>query len=217
MAVRLPAVDAIFFCVPKTACSAVAELLIRYHHGEWVPKSDVLDPAGQIIIGQKHSTPSQLSWILKQSPAARVNFCFTRNPFDWLASVYTYAGHVYSVEGESTTLWWVKSRLGFYRDAYGLEFPDFIRKYYSKKGLSVAQKWASGCNYVLKYEDLPSALYRFLEENGIHTVRKLGHENATPGRVHYSNYYDKATKRLVAHNFTSDLRAYGYDFSSFGQ
>jgi hypothetical protein len=76
---------------PRTACTAIGELLCTHYGGEFVPSEDVLDSRGFISVQKKHSTLSELIehnlLTLEEAKSLR-KIAAVRNPFDSLVSLY---------------------------------------------------------------------------------------------------------------------------------
>ena len=45
---------------PRTACTAIGELLCERFGGEFIPSHDIVDSRGLILVDKKHSTLSDL-------------------------------------------------------------------------------------------------------------------------------------------------------------
>src|SRR5689334_20628322 len=75
----------LFIMTPRTACTAVADLLLTHYGGEYLPAHDVLDSRGRISLQKKHSTLSDLltNGLLTMKDAdGLLKFAAVRNPFD---------------------------------------------------------------------------------------------------------------------------------------
>src|ERR1043166_3849265 len=81
----------LFIMTPRTACTAVGELLCNHYRGEFLPSEDILDEQGFIAVQKKHSTLTELIRHKILSPAAAnslLKIAAVRNPFDSLVSLY---------------------------------------------------------------------------------------------------------------------------------
>ena len=76
---------------PRTACTAIGELLCERFGGEFIPAHNILDSRGMILVDKKHCTLSDLikHGILDAKEAKRLlKVTAVRNPFDSLVSLY---------------------------------------------------------------------------------------------------------------------------------
>jgi len=202
---------ALFYCVPKTACSAISGYLISNCAGQWVPPNDIFNGAQRPQVEMKHTTPAQLRYYLNGDPPTAVRFCVTRNPYDWVASVYFYARHSFNAASNGTRVWWVDANPDFYKDSIRGSFREFVGKHFSKPGKSVCARWAIDCDLVLKYEQLPGNLIALLESLGFETDQPLPSVNVTPGRPNdLLSVYDEESAQLVARAFEDDFVRFSY-------
>jgi hypothetical protein len=138
-------------------------------------------------------------------------FCFVRNPWDRLVSLYFYLKKIgfihknkkfrtflYEIEDDALPrigLFHTKSRvlsqcnrqLDWITDANGRIFVDFIGK----------------------YESIDSDFRTLCDKLEIH--RDLPRRNITP-HSHYSEYYDQKTRRIVEKVYAQDIEYFGYRF-----
>ena len=50
----------LFVLNPRTASTALGALLTQNYEGEYIPREDILDDQGMILLQRKHSTISEL-------------------------------------------------------------------------------------------------------------------------------------------------------------
>jgi hypothetical protein len=91
MAIICRKYDLLFIMTPRTASTAIGELLCEYYDGEFLPAEDMLGSLGFISVQKKHSTLSQLfahKLLSEREAKSLVKVAAVRNPFDSLASLY---------------------------------------------------------------------------------------------------------------------------------
>ena len=75
---------------PRTACTAIGELLCERFGGEFIPSDDILDARGLILVDKKHSTLSDLlkhKILATEEAKSLLKVAAVRNPFDSLRLV----------------------------------------------------------------------------------------------------------------------------------
>src|SRR5438477_9476078 len=81
----------LFIMTPRTACTAVGELLVQHYGGEFLPAEDILDSHGIIAVQRKHSTLEELiqhGLLTGEEAGSLLKIATVRNPFDSLVSLY---------------------------------------------------------------------------------------------------------------------------------
>src|SRR6476659_9512318 len=81
----------LFIMTPRTACTAIGDLLCTHYGGEFLPSEDVLDLQGFISVQKKHSTLQELfkhKILAPQEAKSLLKIAAVRNPFDSLVSLY---------------------------------------------------------------------------------------------------------------------------------
>ena len=81
----------LFIMTPRTACTAIGDLLCAHYGGEFVPAEDILDAQGFISVQKKHSTLSELiehKMLTPEEAKSLLKIVSVRNPFDSLVSLY---------------------------------------------------------------------------------------------------------------------------------
>ena len=76
---------------PRTACSAIGQVLINELGGHFFPEKDIFDVNGNRIVRHKHCTLNDLitnNLISEAELTSLFVFAGVRNPFDSLASLY---------------------------------------------------------------------------------------------------------------------------------
>src|SRR5438270_5230428 len=91
MAIICRKYNLLFVMTPRTACTAIGELLCSNYGGEFLPTEDILNAEGLITVQKKHSTLSELithKLLTATEAKSLVKFAAVRNPFDSLVSLY---------------------------------------------------------------------------------------------------------------------------------
>ena len=81
----------LFIMTPRTACTAVGDLLCTHYGGEFIPSEDILDSHGFIAVQKKHSTLPELikhKVLAPKEAKSLLKIAAVRNPFDSLVSLY---------------------------------------------------------------------------------------------------------------------------------
>src|SRR3990172_6420393 len=171
----------LFLMVPRTACTAVANVLISDLGGEYLPSEHILKSDGMIRINKKHCTLRELLWAGLLRPAdvsALVKLTTVRNPFDSLVSLYVKKRYKYQTLLEDANAW-VHRVAGYVADMqYCREhtFEEWIFVNYNKgplsriywlKRRSFSEKYTAGVDYVMRYEYLQEDFNKALSLAGI--------------------------------------------------
>src|SRR5438270_9077761 len=91
MAIICRKYNLLFIMTPRTACTAIGELLCERFGGEFIPSDDILDSRGLILVDKKHSTLSDLikhKILTTEEANSLLKVAAVRNPFDSLVSLY---------------------------------------------------------------------------------------------------------------------------------
>ena len=98
----------LFIMTPRTACTAIGELLCESYGGEFLPTEDILDSRGRIAIQKKHSTLRELlehKILSPEEAKSLVKVATVRNPFDTLVSLYFKQRYKYQPLLSDPTSW----------------------------------------------------------------------------------------------------------------
>ncbi len=164
--------------------------------GQWRPK----DPSGELFRASQHSTILEY---LKAYPEAKEFFTFAivRNP--WARMVTYYITHP------------AFHRHGFHKWVEVLGVQD------GKKTLYDHVRMYSSCaswicidgqpvvDYVGRFENLSQEFKTITDHLGLDA--SLPHLNKS-SRSHYADYYDTASKEIIAKRFQNDIELFGYQF-----
>jgi Sulfotransferase family len=217
----------LFIMAPRTGCTAIGNLLCDRLHGEYLPKSDVLDSRGFAVLRHKHNTLRELfehGLLTPQEKARLFTFTCVRNPFDSLVSLYiklstTYRdllqdkdAFIHRIPGYIDEMNWCRTH----------SFDEWLERRYAPRPVarffklrrrkSMFARYTDGADYVMRFERLQEGFDAVLRQVHLESV-EIPFFNATPDRVSdYRTYYSPRSRCLIEHVFSDDLKRYGYRF-----
>ena len=151
-------------------------------------------------------------------------FAFTRNPWGRLVSTYENKVRTQWENEYFTNLPNVKYRIEFYEKFKGGSFKEFVRwidingndhENHIRQQTSLVPY--DLVDFVGRFETLESDFKKLCQKMKIDFSR-LVHLNSsardfhTPLHKHYTEYYDKETKQIVAKKYAKDIEYFGYEF-----
>jgi hypothetical protein len=212
---------------PRTACTAIGEVLCEHFGGEYLPAEDICAPDGRILVQQKHGNLEELLrfGILKKTEAeSLLKFCSVRNPFDSLVSLYIKKRYKYQPLLEDPSSW-VHRVPGYARDmrfCSNHSFETWITRVCCKKiiqrtvGLkpSMYRSFTQGMDVVMRYENLQDDFKKVLTNANIDWDSSIPRINRTEEKKNtdYHTFYGKSSRKLVEFAYYHDLNSYGYSF-----
>lgn len=217
----------LFIMTPRTACTAVGDLLLSHYGGEYLPAQDIFDKHGRIRIQQKHSTLSELlenTLLTKEEAGALLKFTSVRNPFDSLVSLYVKQRSKYQTLLDDPSSWVNRSPAYARSMKYAVShsFNQWLfrkcRKQLVKRLLGVPPSmfcnYTEGVDVVMRYENLADELRAVFISGGIPADVSIPIVNRTNERAitNYRPYYSRAAAFAVRMAFSDDLKRYGYTF-----
>jgi hypothetical protein len=215
----------LFIMSPRTACTAIGEVLCKQFGGEYLPNDDIIDNKGFIRIQKKHSTLKELiknNMLSQEEASSLLKFTCVRNPFDSLVSLYIKKKYKYDplLLDQSS---WVYRLPGYVEDmefCKNHSFDSWILKNCSKKLIkrligfkpSLYHYYTDGVDIVMRYENLDKDFQNVLEKVGIKYKVKIPSVNKTNERTNsdYCSYYSLLSKMIVKFAFSDDFKSYGY-------
>jgi hypothetical protein len=218
----------LFIMTPRTACTAIGQLLCEHYGGEFVPSEDILDPKnGRIAIQKKHSTLAELIEhnILTDAYAKSLfKVAAVRNPFDTLVSLYFKQRFKYQPLLSDPTSW--VNRNPTYaknmRYAQTHSFNQWVLKKCSRQLVkrlfgfppSMFADYTRGVDVVMQYESIEQDLEEIFKRAGMSAKAKVPVVNRTAERSgrDYRSCYSQAAAVAVSLAFCDDLKTYGYKF-----
>lgn len=218
----------LFIMTPRTACTAIGNLLCTQFGGEFLPREDILNGDGRIAVQKKHSTLSQLidhRLLSKEEAQSLLKFAAVRNPFDTLVSLYWKQRSKYQPLLEDPASW--VNRIGpLYaknmRYAQSHSFNEWVlrkcRRQMVKRLLgfppSMFSEYTTGVNSILRYESIEGDLQEVFTKAGITKRAQIPSINRTEERTEkdYRSCYNRVSAAAVRLAFSKDFATYGYRF-----
>ena len=218
----------LFIIIPRTACTAIGQLLREHYDGEFIPSEDIVDTNnGRISIQKKHSTLTQLikNNILTDAEAkSLLKVAAVRNPFDTLVSLYLKQRFKYQPLLSDPNSW--ASRDSTYaknmRYARTHSFTRWVLRKCSRQMVkrflgfpnSMFDEYTHGADVVMQYERIEQDLEEVFKRAGMPAKANIPVVNRTAEREarNYRAYYSQAAAAAVRLAFYEDLKAYGYSF-----
>jgi len=212
---------------PRTACTAIGELLCERFGGEFIPSHDIVDPRGLILVDKKHSTLSDLlkhKILTPEEAKSLLKVAAVRNPFDSLVSLYFKQRSKYQpLLGDPSS--WV-NRLPRYaksmRCARAHSFNRWVLRVSYRKLIkrllgfrpSMFADHTHGVNMVMRYESIESDLSEVFRKAGMGSKADIPMVNRTDERANsdYRSFYSRLAELTVTLAYSADLRMYGYRF-----
>jgi hypothetical protein len=227
MAIICRKYNLLFIMTPRTACTAIGELLRERFGGEFIPSDSILDSQGLTLVDKKHSTLSDLinHKILTTSEAkSLLKVAAVRNPFDSLVSLYFKQRSKYQpMLGDPAS--WVHRIPRYAEDMRYAQAHSFdrwvLRVTYRKliKRLfgfhpSMFAEHTRGVDVVMRYETIAADLEEVFRKTGMASEAKIPVVNRTEERVNwdYRRCYSHITELAVRIAYSRDLKMYGYKF-----
>jgi Sulfotransferase family len=212
---------------PRTACTAIGELLRKHFGGEFVPGEDILDSHGRVSVQKKHSTLSELiqhGLLTGTESEGLLKVAAVRNPFDSLVSVYLKKRLKYEPLLSDPSSW-VNRSPGYADDMRYCQthsFNAWIFRLCSKKITkrllgnqpSMFADYTRGMDVVMRYESLEKDLGEVFKRAGMASKAEIPVINRTVERNnrHYRSFYSRPAALMVQCAYSYDLKTYGYRF-----
>ena len=212
---------------PRTACTAIGELLCERFGGEFIPSDDILDSRGLILVDKKHSTLSDLikhKILTTEEAKFLLKVAAVRNPFDSLVSLYFKQRSKYQpLLGDPAS--WVNRLPGYAKNMRYARTHSFngwvLRVCYRKliKRLlgfspSMFADHTRGMDVVIRYESIEADLSEVFRKTGMGSKADIPMVNRTDERVDsdYRSFYSRVAELAVTLAYSGDLQMYGYRF-----
>ena len=227
MAIVCREYDLLFIMTPRTACTAIGELLCEHYNGEFLPAEDILDSRGFISVQKKHSTLSQLleHKLLSGGEAeSLLKVAAVRNPFDSLVSLYFKQRLKYQPLLAEPSSWVNRSRSYAKNMRYAqthtfnewvvkMSYRKVIKRLLGLRG-SMFVEHTYGMDEVIRYESIEKDLKRAFNRAGIAWKADIPRVNPTDERINrdYRSYYSQTAIHVVSWAYAYDLKQYGYRF-----
>jgi hypothetical protein len=216
----------LFIMTPRTACTAIGNLLCEKYGGEFLPQADIVDSEGRITVQQKHSTLAELLQygVLANAEAKTLlKVASVRNPFDTLVSLYLKQRYKYQPLLSDPDSW-VNRAPTYARNMKYAQAHSFGRwvlrkcaKQMAKRALghppSMFVQYVRGMDRVLRYETISKDLEEVFAAAGMGNA-EIPVINRTDERTErdYRTFYNRLTATAVSVAYSDDLSRWGYAF-----
>ena len=227
MAIICRKYNLLFIMTPRTACTAIGELLRERFGGEFIPPENILDSRGLIRVDKKHSTLSALikhNVLTIDEAKSLLKVAAVRNPFDSLVSLYFKQRSKYQpLLGDPAS--WVHGVPRYAEDMRYAQAHSFnrwvLRVTYRKliKRLlgfhtSMFADHTRGVDVVIRYETIAADLEEVFRRAGMASEVEIPVVNRTEERANwdYRCCYSRVARLAVMIAYSRDLKMYGYDF-----
>jgi hypothetical protein len=227
MAIICRKYNLLFIMTPRTACTAVGELLREQFGGEFIPPENILDSLGLIGVDKKHSPLSALiknNVLTIDQARSLLKVAAVRNPFDSLVSLYFKQRSKYRpLLGDPAS--WVHGVPRYAEDMRYAQAHSFnrwvLRVTYRKliKRLlgfhtSMFADHTRGVDVVMRYETIAADLEEVFRRVGMTCEVEIPIVNRTEERANgdYRRYYSPIARLAVMIAYSRDLKMYGYNF-----
>ena len=231
----------LFLMAPRTGCTAIGEhVLIPRLEGEYLPAADVLRDDGSVAVEKKHSTLRDLvtaGLVTEAEATSLLVFTTVRNPFDSLVSQYVKMRTKYAplLDDPDSFVQRDEAYRTAMQQAANMTFPEWVRARYVGRHVRqigrrptwrapiawIGRGWAGprhmndafvrDAQQVMRFERLQADFDAVLAHLGL-PPHEIPRWNVTEEKGQYREYYDDATRKLVAHVFAPDIRRFGYTF-----
>jgi hypothetical protein len=217
----------LFIMTPRTACTAIGELLCAQYDGEFLPSEDIIDSSGRISVQKKHSTLAELiqhKLLPSEEAKSLLKIAAVRNPFDTLVSLYFKQRYKYQALLADPTSWVNRSPVYARNMEYARthSFSAWVLRKCTKqiakrlRGTppSMFHDYMNGVDVAMRYETINDDLRGVLARIGMTKDIPIPTTNRTderPGRD-YRSFYSQPARLAVRIAYADDLRNYGYSF-----
>lgn len=210
----------ILTAAPGTGSTSLLDVFGRLPGSEQVPKSDrIVD--GVTVLDAKHATVGELEAAGVHEASDRRGLRIvtsTRNPFDfWPAEWWRTRTRWADLQRDPSS--WVHRQDGMLRriaDAVELPFRTWLERAlgeHARAGhrMHLNEGHVVEADVVLRMEHIDDDLRGVVASSELDGMR-VPHLNQTGGHRPYEQWYDDATRSLVAAVYEPDIRRFGYHF-----
>jgi chondroitin 4-sulfotransferase 11 len=196
----------IFLSTGKTGTTSIGSLLEKFrdHKVNFYKHCRLTEPSS--LIDPRDGAEKELNF----NSADYFTFCFVRNPWDRMLSLYNQLRKPIRPD-----TW--ESRKTAHDLSNRYSFTDFLKKLDHKDfdGYAQSNFYLIGGNgnlldFIGRFENLQEDFDIICDKIGI-PRQELPHKNKSKHK-HYTEYYDDETKQIVAEKYAKDIEYFGYKF-----
>ncbi|BBD54335.1 sulfotransferase family 2 domain-containing protein [Planktothrix agardhii] len=225
MAILCEEINLLFICVPKTGSSSIENFLIGNFGGKSLMTDHIWDDERKtILVDSKHTTIKDIisHGLLTLSQLEQMKiFAVTRNPFDWVVSLYLFGMNCYEIlkqEGNKAPDWIIGSE-AWLTELASRNFNEYVTYTFSDESQSVYRRFIEGIDEgkveVIKLEQLDIEVKRIFQELGFEFLPNIPHDNKTESKkADFKIYYNNKSREIIEQCFASDFQRFGYSFDS---
>jgi Sulfotransferase family len=216
----------IFFANPQTASKAIAKTLHEALEGLPIPEREITRD-GELVAKKHHATWRQLQeagLMSREQLDQLFKFTTVRNPYDLLVSRYLKRKGRFVNEPEKYR--WAQDNpkiKASMEAAQELPFTEWLAaqlKRHKDKDKTVKGplEYLDHADYVIRFEALQQGFDEVLKRLGIDEPIAIISENVTTERAqgsvkrHYTEFYDEASRELVAKVYAPIIERFDYRF-----
>ena len=137
-------------------------------------------------------------------------FSFVRNPYDRAVSAWKYVKSFVRKNRSDLYSKPYANKLQNFKDWILYDFASNGR--YGKYGCQFS--FTEGCDFIGRYENLEEDYKFVMSQISQDLYIPMPKRNQSENTSHYSEYYDKETKKIVSLLFEKDIQNFGYKFES---
>lgn len=216
----------IFFANPQTASKAVAHTLQEKLEGQPIPEREITR-GGELIVKKHHATWQQLQdggLMTREQLDGLFKFTSVRNPYDLLVSRYLKRKGRFVNEPDKYRWAQENPRVKASMEAaQEQEFPQWVagqlqRHRDKDRTVRGPLEYLDHADHVIRFEALQAGFDEVVRRLGLAEPIMLLSENVTSERKsggakrHYTEYYDDASRELVARAYAPIIERFGYSF-----
>jgi len=217
----------LFIMTPRTACTAIGQLLCKHYGGEFLPPEDILNGHGGIAVQKKHSTLAELirnDILTPEEAGSLLKVATVRNPFDTLVSLYFKQRFKYQPLLADPNSW-VNRSPTYARNMRYARTHSFHAWVIRKCAIQIAKRfrgdppsmfhnYTDGVDVAMRYESIHHDIRDVFARAGIPTdtpIPTVNQTNERPDRD-YRAFYSRGSILAVRAAFSDDIQRYGYSF-----
>lgn len=225
MAILCEEINLLFICVPKTGSSSLENFLISNYGGKQVLTDHIWDDDRKtILVDYRHISIKDIIshrlLTLAQLKQMKI-LAVTRNPFDWVASLYLFGVNCYQrlkQEGEKAPEW-ITAREHWLTNLASMNFDEYVAHNFNNQNRSIYSSFIEGIDEgkveVIKLEQLNIEVKRIFQELGVELFQNIPHENKTKDKkADFKIYYSNKSRQIIEQAFASDFERLGYSFDA---
>ncbi len=201
-----------FIDIPRTSSTSI-KIELAKKFGSAYGKSDVFEKKYRGFQLLPNHLPARVmrDYLGEDQWKNIFSFTIVRNPWDRVVSLYFYR---------------LKSKLlrqdmGFREYIFKLKNSEFGKEpfrfyghYYGCSDFVTDENGNIIVSYIAKYETRTKDLTYLSEKLNMPEFGKLATQKATPVTMHYSEYYDNETKKIVEEIYSKDIELFDYKFET---